>query len=276
MASARSTSRHPGTASPKRAVGDGAAAGRLRGQPDREVGGLLDDHGLCIRIQSVKINRREGWCEVGRGGLQPLRHPVHLFALATDNTWLGWATAANPAAGIRELSPAGLIDTMCLRRAARSMTSCRLPSRTRILFFLVSSLRCPLEINLRARRATSADRSDGAGGAARPRASIDDYLARALVCDRRLSTGATPVQIAANLSIETLKAVSREHRWMGGGDVTLAMSESLEELLEPATLAPFAWSTLRTTTSAGVFDAVARCQPVGVQSRRQRQSGDQS
>ena len=45
------------------------------------------------------------------------------------------------------------------------------------------------------------------------------------------------MRIAANLSMETLKAVSREHRWMGRGNVTLwPSSESLEELLEPATL----------------------------------------
>jgi DNA-directed RNA polymerase specialized sigma24 family protein len=43
-----------------------------------------------------------------------------------------------------------------------------------------------------------------------------------------------PVRIAANLSLDTLKAVSREHRWLGRGHVTLwPSSESLEELLSP-------------------------------------------
>jgi hypothetical protein len=69
------------------------------------------------------------------------------------------------------------------------------------------------------------------------RSSIENYLA-ALWCvinsyplDRR------PVRIAANLSLETLKAVSREQRWLRRGDVTLwASSESLEGLLQPAGL----------------------------------------
>ena len=46
-----------------------------------------------------------------------------------------------------------------------------------------------------------------------------------------------PMRIAANLSMDTLKAVSRDHRWLGRGGVTLwPSSESLEELLEPTGL----------------------------------------
>jgi DNA-directed RNA polymerase specialized sigma24 family protein len=70
-----------------------------------------------------------------------------------------------------------------------------------------------------------------------PRAGIDDYLARLWCAINSYPLQKRPVRIAANLSMETLKAVSREHRWMGRGDVTLwPSSESVEELLEPATL----------------------------------------
>ena len=70
-----------------------------------------------------------------------------------------------------------------------------------------------------------------------PRASIDDYLARLWCAINSYPLSRRPVRIAANLSMETLKAVSREHRWLGRGDVALwPSSESLEELLEPATL----------------------------------------
>ncbi len=68
-----------------------------------------------------------------------------------------------------------------------------------------------------------------------PRAGIDDYLARLWCVINSYPLSRRPVRIAANLSMDTLKAVSREHRWMGRGDVTLwSSSESLEELLEPA------------------------------------------
>jgi DNA-directed RNA polymerase specialized sigma24 family protein len=70
-----------------------------------------------------------------------------------------------------------------------------------------------------------------------PRAGIDDYLARMWCAINSYPLKKRPVRIAANLSMETLKAVSREHRWMGRGNVTLwPSSESLEELLEPAAL----------------------------------------
>ncbi len=68
-----------------------------------------------------------------------------------------------------------------------------------------------------------------------PRAGIDDYLAWLWCGINSYPLSRRPARIAANLSMDTLKAVSREHRWMGRGDVTLwSSSESLEELLEPA------------------------------------------
>ena len=70
-----------------------------------------------------------------------------------------------------------------------------------------------------------------------PRAGIDDYLARLWCAINSYPLRKRPVRIAANLSMDTLKAVSREHRWIGRGDVTLwPSSESLEELLSPAGL----------------------------------------
>ena len=70
-----------------------------------------------------------------------------------------------------------------------------------------------------------------------PRAGIDDYLARLWCAINSYPLHKRPVRIAANLSMDTLKAVSREHRWIGRGDVTLwPSSESLEELLSPAGL----------------------------------------
>jgi hypothetical protein len=68
-----------------------------------------------------------------------------------------------------------------------------------------------------------------------PRAGVDDYLAPLWCVINSYPLSRRPVRIAANLSMDTLKAVSREHRWMGRGDVALwPSSESLEELLEPA------------------------------------------
>ena len=64
-------------------------------------------------------------------------------------------------------------------------------------------------------------------------ASIDDYLARLWCAIGSYPLERRPERIAANLSMDTLKAVSREHRWMG--DVALfPSSESLEQLLPPA------------------------------------------
>jgi DNA-directed RNA polymerase specialized sigma24 family protein len=68
-----------------------------------------------------------------------------------------------------------------------------------------------------------------------PRATIDDYLARLWCAIAGYPLERRPARIAANLSMDTLKAVSREHRWMGPGDITLRpSSESLEALLPPA------------------------------------------
>ena len=70
-----------------------------------------------------------------------------------------------------------------------------------------------------------------------PRASIDDYLALLWSAIGSYPLERRPARIAANLSMDTLKAVCRERRWMRGRDVTLwPSSESLEELLPPAGL----------------------------------------
>ena len=70
-----------------------------------------------------------------------------------------------------------------------------------------------------------------------PRASFDDYLARLWCAIESYPLERRPTRIAANLSMDTLKAVSRERRWMGRGDVTpWPSSELLEELLPPAGL----------------------------------------
>jgi DNA-directed RNA polymerase specialized sigma24 family protein len=70
-----------------------------------------------------------------------------------------------------------------------------------------------------------------------PHASIDDYLARLWCAIGSYPLERRPERIAANLSMDTLKAVSREPRWMSRGDVTLwPSSESLEQLLPPARL----------------------------------------
>jgi hypothetical protein len=70
-----------------------------------------------------------------------------------------------------------------------------------------------------------------------PRTSIDDYLAALWCVINSYPLMQRRVRIAANLSLETLKAVSSEHRWLRRGDVALwASSESLEELLQPAGL----------------------------------------
>jgi DNA-directed RNA polymerase specialized sigma24 family protein len=68
-----------------------------------------------------------------------------------------------------------------------------------------------------------------------PRAGIDDYLARLWSAIGNYPLERRPARIAANLSMDTLKAVSQEHRWMGRGDVMLwPSSELLDELLPPA------------------------------------------
>jgi hypothetical protein len=70
-----------------------------------------------------------------------------------------------------------------------------------------------------------------------PRASIDDYLAHLWCVIGSYPLKRRPVRIAANLSMDTLKAVSRDRQWLERGDVTLwPSSESLEQLLEPTGL----------------------------------------
>ena len=53
-----------------------------------------------------------------------------------------------------------------------------------------------------------------------PRSSVDDYLALLWCVINNYPLQRRPVRIAANLSTLT-QAVSREHRWLGRGDVTL-------------------------------------------------------
>ena len=91
------------------------------------------------------------------------------------------------------------------------------------------------------------------------RASIDDYLARLWCAIGSYPLERRPERIAANLSLDTLKAVSREHRWMGRGDVTLSpSSESLEQLLPPARL------------DGSLYDSP---QPVDIEARRVLEAG---
>jgi len=70
-----------------------------------------------------------------------------------------------------------------------------------------------------------------------PRSSVDDYLAQLWCVINCYPLSRRPARIAANLSMDTLQAVSRERRWMRRGDVTLWPScDALEDLLEPAGL----------------------------------------
>jgi hypothetical protein len=70
-----------------------------------------------------------------------------------------------------------------------------------------------------------------------PRGSTDDYLAALWCVINSYPLSRRPARIAANLSLDTLKAVSNERRWLRRGDVSLwPSSESLEELLAPVGL----------------------------------------
>jgi hypothetical protein len=70
-----------------------------------------------------------------------------------------------------------------------------------------------------------------------PRSSIDDYLAHLWCVIISYPLEQRPARIAANLSMDTLKAVSREHRWLCRGEIMLcSSSESLESLLSSADL----------------------------------------
>jgi hypothetical protein len=68
-----------------------------------------------------------------------------------------------------------------------------------------------------------------------PVTQVVDYLARLWCVINSYPLQRRPVRIAANLSMDTLKAVSREHLCLGRGDITLS-NEALEELLPPAGL----------------------------------------
>jgi hypothetical protein len=70
-----------------------------------------------------------------------------------------------------------------------------------------------------------------------PRSTVEDYLAALWCMINSYPLTRRPVRIAANLSMDTLKAVSEEHQWLRRGAVTLLpSSESLEQLLEPVRL----------------------------------------
>jgi hypothetical protein len=70
-----------------------------------------------------------------------------------------------------------------------------------------------------------------------PRGSIEDYLAALWCVINSYPLRRRPTRIAANLSLDTLKAVSNDRRWLRRGEVALwPSSESLEELLAPVGL----------------------------------------
>lgn len=70
-----------------------------------------------------------------------------------------------------------------------------------------------------------------------PRATTEDYLAALWCVIKSYPLSQRPVRIAANLSMDTLKAVWQERRWLRRAAVMLLpSSESLEQLLEPVTL----------------------------------------
>jgi hypothetical protein len=70
-----------------------------------------------------------------------------------------------------------------------------------------------------------------------PRGSTEDYLAALWCVINSYPLSRRPTRIAANLSLDTLKAISNDRRWLRRGDVSLwPSSESLEELLAPVGL----------------------------------------
>jgi len=70
-----------------------------------------------------------------------------------------------------------------------------------------------------------------------PRSGIDDYLAALWHVINNYPLSRRPARIAANLSMDTLRALSRERSWLVPGAVRLCPStESLEQYLEPAGL----------------------------------------
>jgi DNA-directed RNA polymerase specialized sigma24 family protein len=70
-----------------------------------------------------------------------------------------------------------------------------------------------------------------------PRSGIDDYLVALWQVINNYPLARRPVRILANLSMDTLQAVTRERSWVGRSGLRLCPSiELLEELLEPAGL----------------------------------------
>jgi hypothetical protein len=70
-----------------------------------------------------------------------------------------------------------------------------------------------------------------------PRCSIEDYVAALWCVINNYPLSRRPTRIAANLSLDTLKAVSNDRRWLRRGEVSLwPSSESLDELLAPVRL----------------------------------------
>ncbi|HEU4907586.1 MAG TPA: hypothetical protein VFT17_01850 [Propionibacteriaceae bacterium] len=70
-----------------------------------------------------------------------------------------------------------------------------------------------------------------------PCCSVEEYLAALWCVINSYPLSRRPTRIAANLSLDTLKAVSNDRRWLRRGDVSLwPSSESLEELLAPVGL----------------------------------------
>src|SRR4029453_855267 len=70
-----------------------------------------------------------------------------------------------------------------------------------------------------------------------PRGSTEDYLAAMWCVINSYPLSRRPARIAATLSLDTLKSVSNDHRWLRPGDVMLwPSSESLKELLAPVGL----------------------------------------
>ena len=70
-----------------------------------------------------------------------------------------------------------------------------------------------------------------------PRGSTEDYLAAMWCVINSYPLSRRPARIAANLSLDTLKSVSNDRRWLRRGDVSLwPSSASLEGLLAPVGL----------------------------------------
>ena len=70
-----------------------------------------------------------------------------------------------------------------------------------------------------------------------PRCSVEDYIAALWCVINSYPLSRRPTRIAANLSLDALKTVSNDHRWLRRGEISMwPSSESLEELLAPVGL----------------------------------------